>query len=203
MCVSYYARVQLCLVFYNAIQDVDSSCNLRCTDVESSYAIVELELAAMEWTIRKCLLSLSGLPDFTLVVDHQALLVIPDKYTLDTIENPKIQRLKERLASYLFHTVWRKGKDHAIQDALSRAPVNDPGKDDECVGEELAYSIKGVVIHRVSAICGLIDESPRQDHLPDIMLRELRTAMEADHHYKDVALWTQDLEAPKLTLWIT
>jgi hypothetical protein len=120
---------------------------------------VELKLAAVEWAIRKCRLYLSGLPDFTLVVDQQALVAILDKYTLDAIENPKIQRLEERLGSYSFHTVWRKGKDHAIPDALSRAPVNDPGKDDECIGEELAYSIKGMIIQRVSAICSLIDES--------------------------------------------
>ena len=152
-----------------------------CTDVESRYAIVELELAAVEWAIRKCRLYLSGLPDFTLVVDHQALVAILDKYTLDAIENPKIQRLKERLAAYSFHTVWRKGKDHAIPDALSRAPVNDPEKDDECIGEELAYSIKSVIIQRISAICSLVEESSSPEHLPDVMLRELRTAAEADY----------------------
>jgi hypothetical protein len=62
------------------------------------YAIVELELAAVEWAIRKCRLYLSGLPNFTLMVDHQALVAIMDKYTLDAIDNPKIQRLKERLS---------------------------------------------------------------------------------------------------------
>ncbi len=44
-----------------------------CTDTESRYAIVELELAVAEWAIRKCKLYLKGLPAFTLVVDHQAL----------------------------------------------------------------------------------------------------------------------------------
>ncbi|XP_046438430.1 uncharacterized protein LOC124189960 [Daphnia pulex] len=104
-----------------------------CSDTESRYAVVELELAAVEWEIRKCRLYLSGLPNFTLVVDHQALVAILDRYTLDAIDNPKIQRLKERLSPYAFTTVWRKGKDHAIPDALSRAPVNDPAADDECV----------------------------------------------------------------------
>jgi hypothetical protein len=129
---------------------------------------VELELAVVEWAIRKCRLYLSV------------------QYTLDAIENPKIQRLKERLASYSFHTVWRKRKDHIIPDALSRALVNDPGKDDECIGEELAYSIKSVIIQRIFAICSLVEESPSSEHLPDIMLRELRTAAEADYQYKDL-----------------
>jgi hypothetical protein len=90
-----------------------------CTDTESRYAIVELELAAVEWAIRKCRLYLSGLHNFTLMVDHQALVAILDKYTLDAIDNPKIQRLKECLSPYSFTTAWRRGKDHAIPDALS------------------------------------------------------------------------------------
>lgn len=117
-----------------------------CRDTESRYAIVELELAVVEWAIRKCRLYLSGLPTFTLMVDHQALVSILDKYTLDAMENPKIQRLKKRLSPYSFTTVWRKGKDHAIPDALSRAPVNDPVMEDECVGEELAYSMQRIII---------------------------------------------------------
>ena len=102
---------------------------------------MELELATVEWVIRKCRLYLSGLPTFTVMVDHQALVAILDKYTFDAIENPKIQRLKERLSPYSFTTVWRKGKDHAIPNALSRAPFNDPAKDDECVGTELNVNV--------------------------------------------------------------
>ena len=42
------------------------------------------------------------------------------------IDNPRIQRLKEKLSGYVFHVSWRRGKDHAIPDALSRAPCKDP-----------------------------------------------------------------------------
>jgi hypothetical protein len=97
---------------------VDANSRL-CSDTESRYAVVELELAVVEWAIRKCRLYLSGLPNFTLMVDHQALVAILDRYTLDAIDNPKIQRLTERLSPYSFTTVWRKGKDLAIPDALS------------------------------------------------------------------------------------
>ena len=47
-------------------------------DTESRYAIVELELAAVEGTLRKCKLYLLGLQQFTLMVDHQALVPILD-----------------------------------------------------------------------------------------------------------------------------
>lgn len=157
-----------------------------CTDTESKYAIVELELAAVEWAIRKCRLYLSGLPNFTLMVDHQALVSILDKYTLDAIDNPKIQRLKERLSPYSFTTVWRKGKDHAIPDALSRAPVNDPVAEDQCIGTELAFTVCKVAIQSVNNILDLADDAASTPHLPDTLMEELRTAAAADPHYADL-----------------
>jgi hypothetical protein len=92
--------------------------------------MVELELLAVVWATKKCHLYLVGLPKFTLVVDHQPLVTILDRYTLDCVENPRLQRLKEKLQRYVFQNVWRRGKDHAIPDALSRAPVADPMPDD-------------------------------------------------------------------------
>ncbi|EFX73818.1 hypothetical protein DAPPUDRAFT_252666 [Daphnia pulex] len=74
------------------------------TDTESRYAVVELDLVAVGWEIRKCRFYLSGLPNFTLMVDRQALVAILDRCTMDAIDNPKIQRLKERLSSYSFTT---------------------------------------------------------------------------------------------------
>ena len=60
------------------------------SDTKSRYAIADLELAAVEWAIRKCRLYLSGFPNFTLMVDHQAFVAILDRYTLDAIDNTKI-----------------------------------------------------------------------------------------------------------------
>ncbi|KZS03352.1 Uncharacterized protein APZ42_033934 [Daphnia magna] len=112
-----------------------------CTPTELRYAIVELELAAAEWAIRNCKLYLLGLSSFTLMIDHQALVSILDVYTFGAIENPKFQRLKERLSPYVFKTVWRKGKEHAIPDALSRSPKADPTADDEASTGDLLSSV--------------------------------------------------------------
>jgi hypothetical protein len=157
-----------------------------CSGTESRYAVVELELAAVEWAIRKCRLYLSGLPNFTLMVDHQALVAILDRYTLDAIDNPKIQRLKERLSPYSFTTVWRKGKDHAIPDALSRAPVNDPVADDECVGTELAYSIHQVTLRNINNVCNQNNEMDQSSHLTDNLLENLLESALADPQYVDL-----------------
>ena len=120
------------------------------------------------------------------MVDHQALVAILDRYKLDAIDNPKIQRLKERLSPYSFTTVWRKGKDLAIPDALSRAPVNDPVADDEYVGTELAYSIHQVTLQNVSNICNHNNEMDQSSHLMDNLLDNLRESAVADPQYVDL-----------------
>ena len=63
--------------------------------------IVELELAAVVWAIRKCRIYLSGLPNFTLMVDNQALVAILDRYTLD----PAADRIDEYVDTELAYAV--------------------------------------------------------------------------------------------------
>jgi hypothetical protein len=62
---------------------------------------VELELMAVEWAMRKYKLYLLGLPTFTLMIETQALVTILDRYTLDAVNNKKLQRLKERAIQVL------------------------------------------------------------------------------------------------------
>ena len=100
------------------------------TDTELRYAMVELELLAVVWAIRKCRIYLQGLPHFDVVVVHKPLESILNNQTMDMIDNPRIQRLKEKLSGYTFQTIWKKGKDHIIPDALSRTPCRDPTQED-------------------------------------------------------------------------
>ena len=64
------------------------------------------------------------------MVDHKPLESILNNQTMDMINNPRIQRLKEKLSSYAFQTIWKKGKEHIIPDALSRVPCRDPTLED-------------------------------------------------------------------------
>ena len=43
------------------------------SDVESRYAVIELECLAVAWSIKKCNIFLSGLPHFTVVTNHNPL----------------------------------------------------------------------------------------------------------------------------------
>jgi hypothetical protein len=102
-----------------------------------------------------------------------------DKYPLDAVENPKLQRLKERLSSFIFTTTWRKERQHAIPEALSRAPVNDPGPDDEVASLEIQSLVRRVVIHHVNMMHQVdgdvadFDATKEPPHLPDPMLGDL------------------------------
>ncbi|XP_069973003.1 uncharacterized protein [Penaeus vannamei] len=73
----------------------------------------------------------------------QAINTILNAYTLYAVTNPRLQRLKEKLAGYTFTAVWRKGKHHAIPDA----PVDQPDVDDSQIEHEISVD-HGLVLYR-------------------------------------------------------
>ncbi|XP_046437914.1 uncharacterized protein K02A2.6-like [Daphnia pulex] len=128
------------------------------------------------------------------MIDHQALVTILDRYTLDAVENPKLQRLKERLTPFVFTTVWRKGRDHAIPDALSRAPVNDPGPEDEASSDDVQAFAWTMTLRRVAAITGTSSDDDDQSDpslensfgRTGMVLNSLREVATADETYLDL-----------------
>ena len=68
---------------------------------------------------------------FKVLTDHRPLVPIVNKKSLQDIENPRLQRLRELLMPYNFCATWRKGTQHNIPDALSRHPVDSPSSPDE------------------------------------------------------------------------
>jgi len=152
------------------------------TDTESRYSVPEIELRGVEWSMKKCRLYLLGLPKFKLITDHQALVTILDRHTLDAVEQPRLQRMKERLSPYVFETVWRKGAEHAVPDALSRAPISDPSPEDVEVDNETSTWIRRTV--RVCATELNDAEESAADHLSDPVLEQLRSVAEDDLDYQ-------------------
>ena len=160
-------------------------CGFRfVTEIESHYSATELELGAVVWAMTNCRPYLLGSPKmFNLIVDHQALVTIIDKHTVDAIENPRLQRMKEKLTPFLFSTTWKKGKSDDIPDALSRAPVARPtpeDMDEETMG---VYQIRATLVNQ--AVEMSTDNEPNSSfiHLADPLLEELRTAGAADPNY--------------------
>jgi hypothetical protein len=106
---------------------------------------------------------------------------------LDAVENPNLQRLKERLSPYVFKTVWREGREHAIPDALSRAPVNDPSTEDEAANADVQSFARWVSVRNIPAIT--YSDTPDQDeeskHLADPIIVNLKEAAVSNGHYQD------------------
>ena len=80
---------------------------------------------AIKWAILKCPYYLLGLPTFTVLTDHRPLEGVFKKTIFD-LPNPRLQRMREKLAAYNFIVTWVPGKTHLIADALSRAPLFTP-----------------------------------------------------------------------------
>ena len=147
------------------------------TDTETRYATIELELLAVVWALNKCRVYLIGLQTFTVMTDHRPLVPILNHYSLDAVENPRLQHLKEKTAPYLFQTVWRAGKNLCIPDALSRAPVSRPTPEDEALCNAATRHLRSVVIDKSTVTM----DSPQED--ADRTLQELRTAAREDQDY--------------------
>jgi hypothetical protein len=118
----------------------------------------ELELLAIQWAIEKCRLYLAG----TVITDHQPLLGIFNRKNLVAINNVRIQRLMAKLLGYSFRVEWIPGKNHHIADSLSRNPVF------------AAPDHKDIIIRQVTEV--IMDES----------LAEMSDMAKADKDYQEV-----------------
>ena len=99
------------------------SCSL--SETQNRYATIELECLAIQYANSKCRFYLLGLPTFEIITDHKPLLGIFEKYIFQ-IDNPRLQRLREKMKVYNFSVKWVPGKLHLIADAPSRAPHFSP-----------------------------------------------------------------------------
>ena len=143
------------------------------SDAESRYAIIESELLAVVWAVRKCSLFLSGAA-FELCTDHRPLVLILNSYPLDQIENPRLQRLVLKLHPYQLSATWREGTDNAFADALSHNPVSLPIPDEEFGEDPASYA---------PAVRACIREDT-EGLIANLRHHELLTAARADDDYQ-------------------
>ena len=81
------------------------------SQAEQNYGMTSLELAGVYWALQKCKLYLLGLPSFEIITDHQPLVSILNSKTLDEIENPRQQNMKEQIKQqFSFVVRWETGK---------------------------------------------------------------------------------------------
>ena len=95
---------------------------------EKRYAQIEKEALALTWACERFSDYLIGL-QFHLQTDHKPLVPLFSNKNLDELPI-RVQRFRLRLMRYSFTISHVAGKDLAIADALSRAPVSEPTADD-------------------------------------------------------------------------
>ena len=100
------------------------------TPTQQRYATIELECLAVHFAITKCSFYSKGLPHFTVATDHKPMEGIFKK-DLFEVQNPRLQRMREKLLPYTFTVKRVAGKGHHIADALSRAPLFAPANLDD------------------------------------------------------------------------
>jgi transposase InsO family protein len=175
------------------------SCSV--TDTQSRYAPVELECLAIVWAIQKCSFWLKGLQTFRIITDHNPLLGVFSK-PLGDIENPRLLRMRLRVASYTFTLSWQEGKKHLIADALSRAPVWTPCSDEDDV------AIRAVTANPVlETELGMFHDSANTDTdyqaLIDVLTRGVHISNLPPEHparaYKNVSARLSLLQLPAVT----
>ena len=71
------------------------------TKAQLNYSVIELELLAAQWGVSKCSYYLKGCPGFVIETDHLPLIGL-EKKTVDDIDNPRVLKIRERLAAYSY-----------------------------------------------------------------------------------------------------
>ena len=115
------------------------------SDTERRYAIIEQEMLAVVWATKKCQQFLRGAQHYDVIIDHRPLVPILNSKGINEIDNPRLQRLKEKLSQYNFTASWRKGKEHSVPDALSRYPSEYPTHDDEEAENDMEEAVREII----------------------------------------------------------
>ena len=100
------------------------------TSAESRYSAIEGEALASAWAMDKAKYFLLGCESFLLATDHKPLLGVLSDRSIEDVENPRLQRLKEKTLRFRFSICHVPGKLNKVADAASRYPTTQPEEGD-------------------------------------------------------------------------
>ncbi len=133
------------------------------SETEKRYAVIETEALAATWACERFADYITGL-QITLETDHKPLTTLFNMTELSKMP-PRIQRFQLRLMRFNPYVVYVPGKQQLTADALSRAPVGKPGKEDQ----ELVQEVESYV----SNMLGTLPATPS-------CLQQIREAQKGD-----------------------
>ena len=111
------------------------------------FSPTEGECLAAAFGLEKCRMFTLGCPNLILAVDHQPLKGVLNDRSLDSIDNPRLLKLKERTLPYSFEIIHVPGTSNVVRaaDTLSRHPAGNERIDDEEVQSSRAFAVSQAV----------------------------------------------------------
>lgn len=91
------------------------------TDSEKRYAVIEKEALAITWACEKYNCFVNGIT-FVIETDHKPLIQILQTKNIDAL-TPRLQNFRLRLTRFDYSIQYVQGKNQAVSDCLSRAPI--------------------------------------------------------------------------------
>ena len=134
-------------------------------------------MLAIVYGIKKCSMYLKGLPEFSVITDHKPLISILNSKGIEDIENQRLKKFKEKMQSYNFNTIWKQGKQHAIPDALSRAPVDIPDEEDKMTADDCDRHVNMITSTAIQEI------SKEENNREDLAIRRIKEEARNDEIY--------------------
>ena len=118
---------------------------------ESRYAPIEGEALAVAYALQQCRVFVLGSPNLIVAVDHKPLTRILNDRSLESIENPRILRIKEKTLAYDFKITHVPGNSNMAPDAASRYPSKSScalSKDEDKEVEEVEEYAKAYAVQQ-------------------------------------------------------
>ena len=93
-------------------------------DAEKRYAAIEGECLAVAWALEDTRWFTLGCSTLIVATDHKPLIKVLDDKSLDTLQNQRLFRLKQKTLMWQFDIIYVPGKSNHAADAASRHPVS-------------------------------------------------------------------------------
>ena len=124
----------------------------RTNESQMKYSPTEGECLAAAYGLNRCRMYTLGCRNLILATDHNPLTGILNDRRLDSIENPRLLKLKEKTLAFDFRIVYVKGGSNAIKaaDALSRHAVH--CEDDTEDFDTIESVAQAHAVHQASAV---------------------------------------------------
>ena len=163
----------------------------RCTQgAETNYSPTEGEALAVAWSLEHAKNYVLGCPNLLVVTDHEPLLGILNDRELNSIQNPRISKFKERTLRYRFTIQHCSGKWHRGPDAVSRNPPLEalcipPAADDIAHTNTVEHDILAIHENVIQMLTNNIEIAAIRDSQL-ITLEQIKMAAEGDSAYQNL-----------------